>query len=224
MKDQYFGDFGDYQKISLLKELQKEDLTVLLHWMKTRDDGSGDGKHVSYLSDPEKWRLYDADIYDSLKEGMATGRRTLQHIENGKYSSGVQFLSEYIEDDSIRSSLLTKIIKSKQDVVLFDPDNGIEVLSTNRNNKHKYVTWLEIRTAYESGKSVIIYQHYPRANRVTYIQSRLAEIKERISCKPFAIQVRHSTYLIMSQTKHDRRLRNVAENLSHIWGNLAVLH
>ncbi len=56
MKDQYFGDFGDYQKISLLKKLKTTGLTITAYWMKTKDDQSTDGKHITYLTKPELWR------------------------------------------------------------------------------------------------------------------------------------------------------------------------
>jgi hypothetical protein len=46
-----------------------------------------------------------------------------------------------------------------QDVIFFDPDNGIEVASTRNSNKHKYVSYQLLKRFWDLEKSLIIYQH-----------------------------------------------------------------
>ena len=49
MKNQYFGDIGDYGKYGLLRFLAQNGVKIAVNWYLTTNDGSGDGKHVSYL-------------------------------------------------------------------------------------------------------------------------------------------------------------------------------
>lgn len=222
MKDQYFGDFGDYQKVSLFKILRDQGLRVLVYWMKTPDDGSSDGKHVTYLEKPELWRSFAPDIYDFLKEKIGTGERLLTHIEESTYGSGIGFLNQSIEDSEERAGALKRVIESEADIVLFDPDNGIEVVSTNKRNIHKYVTWDEITRAFQSDKSVIIYQHFSRSNREDFIRGKMAEIHKRVTGEIRSVQVRHSVYFFLIQESHGESLGKVIADFANIWKNLAI--
>ena len=220
MKDQYFGD---YQKVSLLKYLQDNHLKVLVHWMRTKDDESTDGKHITYLEKPKIWRQFHEDVFDFLKLKIASGERHLKHIEDSSYGSGITFLNEYIEDIVSRDKALKQLIKSDSDVVFFDPDNGIEVASTNKKNIHKYVMWDEIIQAFESEKSVIIYQHFSRTNRETFIQDKAKEIQKHVSCPTISVQVRHSVYFFLIQPKHEKKLQNTIKEFSSSWKHLAIV-
>jgi hypothetical protein len=52
---------------------------------------------------------------------------------------------------------------SGRDLVFFDPDNGIEVLSKpcGGRDSSKYVYWDELQETYRSGQSVLVYQIFP---------------------------------------------------------------
>lgn len=68
MQDRYAGDIGDFGKFALLKELERQELTVGVNWYKTEpldseknSDGSfkrDDGKHIDI---PENITSYDLD-------------------------------------------------------------------------------------------------------------------------------------------------------------------
>ena len=58
MKNQYFGDVGDYGKYGMLRFLADNGIKIAVNWYLTPDDGSNDGKHITYLED-EKNRRYD---------------------------------------------------------------------------------------------------------------------------------------------------------------------
>ena len=51
MKDQYFGDAGDYGKYGLLRFIAEKGIKIGVHWYLTDSDDSNDGKHTAYLSD-----------------------------------------------------------------------------------------------------------------------------------------------------------------------------
>jgi hypothetical protein len=222
MKDQYFGDFGDYQKVSLLN-LLSEDLKVTVYWMKTVDDGGTDGKHIAYLKKPDIWRTFEPNIFDFIAEKIGTKKRRLSHIESSPYGKRIQFINKHIEDEDVRAGILKDICADKTvDVVFFDPDNGIEVLSTNKKNAHKYVTWEEISKTFNSGKSVMIYQHFSRVNREKFIKHKLQEIRKRLHAPTLALQVKHSVYFFILQERHQAKATKAIEKFSKIWKEWAV--
>jgi len=49
-----------------------------------------------------------------------------------------------------------------QDIIFFDPDNGIEVPSMKNSEKYKFVTYRLLVKFWNLGKSLIIYQHEGR--------------------------------------------------------------
>ena len=57
MKDPYFGDVNDFRKYGLLRLLSIQDrLRLGVCWMLTEPDGTTDGRFLSYLAQPEKYR------------------------------------------------------------------------------------------------------------------------------------------------------------------------
>ncbi len=224
MKDQYFGDFGDYQKLSLLHILRNQDLNIVVHWLKTRDDASTDGKHIVYLEAPSLWRDYDPEVYDYLKDRFSTGRRTLAHIENSHFCRDITFKNSYIEDLLDRESLMHSILSDpKCQLVFFDPDNGIEVASTNRKNVHKYVLWKEMTAAFDSGKSIMIYQHFSRSNRENFIREKLANLKEKLGADVLSLRGKHSVYLLAIQKDHSEKIRESLAIFYSKWKNLGTI-
>ena len=64
MKDQYFGDINDYRKYGLLRAIVRTSgMRLMVAWMLTPDDGSTDGKFVSYLEHPGKWSCHEIPFY-----------------------------------------------------------------------------------------------------------------------------------------------------------------
>ena len=66
MKNQYFGDIGDYGKYGLLRCLAEQGLSIAVNWYLTPKDASNDGSIRGYLS-KEKDRRYDPELYDALR-------------------------------------------------------------------------------------------------------------------------------------------------------------
>ena len=66
MKNQYFGDIGDYGKYGLLRYLGERGLSIAVNWYLTPNDASNDGNIRGYLS-KEKDRRYDPELYDALR-------------------------------------------------------------------------------------------------------------------------------------------------------------
>ena len=97
MKNQYFGDFGDYQKLSLLKCLRDEGkLNITVHWMKTKDDASTDGKRITYLNDPVNWDSFDKEIFNFLKGHIDLKKRDLALYETSHHAKGLKFVNDHM--------------------------------------------------------------------------------------------------------------------------------
>lgn len=56
MQDRYAGDIGDYVKLAMLRSLSAGKRLGILWWLYPDESHNQDGKHVSYLTEPGKWR------------------------------------------------------------------------------------------------------------------------------------------------------------------------
>ena len=63
----YVGDIGDYAKFRLLRALLC-DRRLGLSWYLFPDEGNNDGRHIDYLDPPTKWRCFDEQTFDTLKD------------------------------------------------------------------------------------------------------------------------------------------------------------
>lgn len=169
MKNQYFGDVNDYKKYCIIRLLAQDlGLSTTVCWMLTPDDARGDGRRVGYLKKPRVWRKYDPVLFDYLKSYVVDyGRRTIKVVQNNAVLGNCNFFDRIITDDpKDRADYFLKLsdITKNSDVVFLDPDNGLEVASVpyGGKNSSKYVYQQDVRNAYESGCSVLVYQHFPR--------------------------------------------------------------
>lgn len=226
MKNQYFGDFGDYQKFSLLKMLRDVGrFKITTHWMKTTDDGGADGRHIGYLKKPQTWNSFDKSIFDFIKKHVDNKTRNLALYEKSAHAIGIKFVNDHVENPKKRLKLLDEIRNDKKsNLIFFDPDNGIEVKSTNSRNVHKYVLWGDIETTFNSGKSVLIYQHFSRKNRDVFIKEKLDEMRDRFSADIFAIKVEYSVYFLLAQRHHVSNIRKSLAGYSSIWKSRCCIH
>ena len=72
MKNQYFGDIGDYGKYGLLKFLGEHDVKSAVNWYLTKDEENkpGDGKFTKYLEKDEEYLKYDQDLFCILQKKL----------------------------------------------------------------------------------------------------------------------------------------------------------
>jgi len=184
MKNQYFGDINDYKKYSLLRLLSGwGQIETAVCWVLTEDDDRTDGRRIRYLERPDIWRSYDPIVFEHLREYvLEKGVRNISHIEKDNILPKCRFYKEFIYDDiDSRTRFFKKFLEFAQgsDLVFFDPDNGLEVKSVPRGRKRssKYIYWSEIEVAYRSGHSILLYQHFPRKPRESFIRSLIHQFK-----------------------------------------------
>lgn len=225
MKDQYFADFGDYQKFSLLtclRDIGKFKLCV--HWMKTKDDTSNHGSRIGYLQEPAVWRHHDPDIFSFLAAQLPLKKRSLTAYEKSAHAVGILFAREHVEQAAQRTLLLESVCTNAAiEILFFDPDNGIEVKSTTKSNQQKFVLWSELKQAYAAGKTLLVYQHFTRKNRDVFIREKLEEIEKHLAIPAVALRVKHSVYFFIPQKRHRVRLEKSLKEYVRRWKDLALI-
>lgn len=209
MKNQYVADINDFKKYSLIRCLSNAVSGVGVCWMLTVNDGSVDGKHIGYIEKPDKWRSLDPELFESLKKCIVSENRHIRYLEKSGVLENSKFYScELTDNINERLSYFEAARECLNDtsLVFFDPDNGIEVKSKPQGYKgsSKYIYWSELEGFYSTGKSVLIYQHFSRQKRSTFIKSISGELVKRLGVKTvYAFQGSHSVFFLIPQEEHD---------------------
>jgi hypothetical protein len=156
MQNQFFGDRHDFYKYFFLKEITK-DYSLGIHWCLVPDEGGKAGQTL--LTDKEKNK--DQDLYKILTNTTGQNVENIEPYFSKHLRHEIAFFSEphvdYSNDFLYEQEAVNCL--SYQDIIYFDPDNGIEVPSTNNKNKYKYVSYRLLQRFWQMEKSLIIYQH-----------------------------------------------------------------
>jgi hypothetical protein len=183
MKDQYIGDINDFHKYALLRALGDALRAPLrVCWMLTPADGRRDGGRLAYLNGPSEFRNFDPPLFDALAELVSQDRRNVQALQATGLLPNATFHPAILADDSAERDRYFANVHSSlgpDELVFFDPDNGLEVPSTPRGRRGsaKYLYWDELEGALGEGRTICVYQHFPRRPRATF----LAGLLERMS-------------------------------------------
>lgn len=213
MKHQYVGDINDYRKYALLRALSARGANrVGVCWMLTPDDGSVDGNKLAYLGQPERFRHFDPELFDILVHAASEpDRRRLQTIEDSGALANALYHNDTLPDDKNgRAAFMERCASEFRDaeLVFFDPDNGLEVtLPKGRKNSSKYLYLDEVAAFYEAGKSILVYQHFPRVERKAF----LASCTERLrgvapGSAVWAFTTSHVVFLLLVHPESPARL------------------
>lgn len=172
MQDRYTGDIGDYVKLGLLRALSVGRHLGIAWYLYPDEAHNGDGRHVRYLQQPEKWRALDADLFDALNTVVAT-RRAVNAIE----ASGViaaNFHSVPLTSGNLpwqrrsgwRSAWFDSLkqVMNGADIVFADPDNGLVDDDPQRRGKSKFGKQMPLAEVLglANGRSAVIYHHNTR--------------------------------------------------------------
>jgi hypothetical protein len=225
MKDQYFGDINDYRKYGLLRAIIPAGrFRLLVAWMLTPDDGSTDGKFISYLEHPGKWSRHDPVLFQTIKELLASSQeRRVSLIENTDLLPKAEYFSSHVPDtDSGRRSWFNLLAHRAQgsSFIFLDPDNGLEVKSKAYGGKDssKFLYWREVEALWASGKSLLIYQHFIREKRLNFIQ-RMLEALGSVTPGSFveAFSTPHVVFLMALRPKHQEFHGAIVSSVQEKW-------
>ena len=196
MKNQYFGDIGDYGKYGLLRYLADRGLSVAINWYLTPDDETNDGNMRGYLS-KEKDRRYDPELYDVLREMCARHEKdvgrfaTLGMIPDAIYFDGIvepkpgSPLSNAKKREA-RACWHQNALEACDgaELVFMDPDTGLRPgCPSARKDAAKFVFASEICDYYDRGQDVIYYCH--KGHRTDAHWERAKHIM--LDCRPDAV-------------------------------------
>lgn len=159
MKDQYFGDAGDYGKYGLLRFIAEKGIKIGVHWYLTDSDDSNDGKHTAYLSD-KKMKEFDPELHQTLGEMVAKKEtRKTSVFEDKKMIPNAIYFHEIVPQNinGKRNEWHKKAFEFFRDreLVFMDPDNGL--LGKQRRHKDKFCFPNEVADFYKDGKDVVYY-------------------------------------------------------------------
>jgi len=228
MKNQYFGDINDYKKYSLLRHLSSwGQMETTICWVLTRNDDGSDGNRVKYLEQPDKWRDYDPTLYEYLQKNvLRRGIRDVKILETSDILANFRFYSKIVDDDiKLREAYFNRFLEFAKgtDLVFFDPDNGLEVKSIprGRKNSSKYLYWSEVKDSYEAGHSILIYQHFPRMQRESYIHNLVQQFRVITDVgRIFYYKTRHVVFFLLPQPKHEELFIENNANILNVWGKI----
>lgn len=224
MKHQYVGDINDYRKYALLRALSAGGANRIgVCWMLTPDDGGADGGNLAYLQQPQRFRHFDPELFDILAHAASEpDRRRLQTIEDSGVVPGANYFNETLPDDlSGRATFMERCASQLGDteLVFFDPDNGLEVsLPKGRKNSSKYLYLDEVAAFYRTGKSLLIYQHFPRVERSAFIAQRIEQLRDAApGCAIWTFTTAHVVFFLLVHPESPARLAVAAIEACTRW-------
>ena len=225
MKNQYFGDINDYKKFGLLRAISSaSNLSILIAWMLTENDGSTDGKFIQYLQEPDEWRHYDPPLYGKLVRLLNRKvARKVSLIEDSIILNGSFYYSKHVPDSAQgRTAWFNELtrVSNDCDLVFLDPDNGLEIASRpyGRKNSSKYLYWSEVGDLWADGKSLLIYQHFIREKRETFIDRMLNTLSEKApSSIVDAFSTANVVFLLALQPCHHQLHTPIINSVRSSW-------
>jgi hypothetical protein len=175
MKVQYLGDVNDYRKYALLRLLADGGLKIGINWLLTGNDGRRDANKRSYLSQPDDWKAYDPDLFAILaKLPEAPTPHDLRQIEQQDIIPGAVYFELPVPcGAAAREAYHVSSMQALTacDLIFFDPDNGLTPASVSKARAAgvKFVFDDELASHYEAGRSLLVYQHFPRVERTGFL-------------------------------------------------------
>ena len=164
-------------------------------------------------------------VFEHLRDNvLEKGVRDISIIERGDILPNCRFYKDYIHDDiDLRDRYFVKFFKFAKgtDLVFFDPDNGLEVKSIPRGKKNssKYLYWSEVKDSYQAGHSILIYQHFPRMQRESFIRNLVRQFKAMTEVdRIFYYKTRHVVFFLLTQSKHESLFIENNANILNAWG------
>jgi hypothetical protein len=210
MKEQYVGDINDYRKYALLRILADGGrIKIGVCWMLTEGDGTTNGSKTAYLDKPERYRAADPELFDLLRSAIARqdGRR-LAAIEASGAIPGAVYFNDLLPDDRVgREAFMAAQLNALRDaeLVFFDPDNGLEVGSKPKGRKEssKYLYLDEVEQTYVAGKSIVLYQHFPRKERQSFITETAQKLAKNLpAARIYGVVTSDVVFMIALQPIH----------------------
>lgn len=222
MKEQYVGDVNDYRKYALLRLFGQSGLRLGVCWMLTPNDSRSDGNKLGYLDQPKQER-HDPELFALLRRVRnEPDARRLILIEGSEILPRAVFVNTVVPETLFERQLWFKQASAAladADVIFFDPDNGLEVGSVGkgRRNSSKYVYRDELAATYRAGHSLLVYQHFQRKERESFICDVAGDLRRiAADAEIWAIRTSHVVFMLAIQPRHRAALSAAAHHVREI--------
>ncbi len=223
MKNQYVGDINDYVKYGILRCFAETGCCLGVWWMLTPSDGRQDGSKTAYLMQRDRYSHHDPALYSLLQRLVHGDRRDVSHIASSGLLGQASFFDELVPAGiASRRAWVERGLKqlAGADLVFFDPDNGLSVKSVSKgsSNAEKFLFDDEVSAAWSEGQSALVFQHYPREKRDSYIARQLERLQYltpggRVS----ALRGANVVYLLAVQDAHLVKSRRAMAMIAVRW-------
>jgi hypothetical protein len=230
MKDQYVGDINDFLKYAVLRSIQAvHRASLFVCWMLTDDDLGTDGRKLSYLSDPATYRGRDPELFDTMRQLVLNGPRSTRAIEQANVLPRASFFRCKLDDGlRNRETFLAQMWERARghEVVFFDPDNGLSVASVpaGRAGSRRYIDCQELTPALKIGASVILYQHFPRVARESYVFVQLSRLAAALpGYSTLAVHSPHVAFLAAAREGDSAWFATAFQLVAARWGGALTL-
>jgi hypothetical protein len=237
MQNRFVGDIGDYVKLAILRALSPGYHLGIAWWLFPDEAHIQDGRYIDYLQRADRWRRYDPDLFDSLRQIVASGPRDVSALEAPNILSGAIFANEMFPFESVirdrrqaRQEWLARVKKSLADanLIFVDPDNGLEpgFFSHGSAKSGKSVRLSELREFAAPGRCLIVYHRQMRRGGSRYGEIDLWVERLRVcgfttidalSAKPYSPR-----FFFLLDAPADVRRR--AEQIKQNWNGLITWH
>lgn len=202
MKVQYFGDRHDWFKYRSLLRLGDTKLPIGHFWMMTPPDGRPDGNHDILDRETKNLRLDESRLLEFIQAHRNDRDHGFKKFQTSGLLPRVKFFDEELPTHGgvDREALIQRCLASfkEQEVIFFDPDNGLEVRSNpyHQAESRQYVYLKELKTFFDAGKSLVVYQHKSFHSLDVIINSKMDMLKEYFKNHNIFI-VSHTRILIL---------------------------
>lgn len=235
MKNQYFGDIGDFGKYGMLSALLDTGLLLGINWYLTENDARTDGRHLAYL-DQDEYRVCDPELHQFLNSCVRNETRYVAKLADfPRFQTAKTYAKifglEHIPalDEQGRAERIkyrenwfaeSLAALAGSNIVFCDPDNGLETRSGNPFAKDgvKYTRVEEVEHTLETGMSVVLYQHRDRSSDTAYA-ARFTEVRDKMHIPEIALRMlrfrRYSVrdYLFFMLPRHRPQIETAINGL-----------
>lgn len=233
MKNQYFGDLGDYGKYGMLRYLASNNIRIAVNWYLTPDDSSNDGKHISYLEKGDM-RKYDPALFDVLKAMVDAGQRDVMAFEDKDMIPNAVYYNHILHNEG-ETKAEKRVYRERwhkdalaacenADLVFLDSDNGAcEKEPGSFKDSVKYCYADEIADYYDAGHNVV---YYCSKGRRTYEQweDTKALMQRRLPDAKIAIITFHKgtqrSYIFVLHKENFRKYAELLKKFLWKWSRI----
>lgn len=225
MKNQYFGDIGDYGKYGLLRYLADRGLSIAVNWYLTPNDESNDGNIRGYLS-KEKDRHYDPELYDVLREMCARHEEDVGRFAARGMIPGAIYYNSIVEPRpgsplsdatkrEVRGCWHQSALKTciGPELVFMDPDIGLRPgCPSAKKDAAKFVYASEICDYYDRGQDVVYYCHKGHRTEAQWERAKRVMLEYRPDAVLMGLTYHRGTqrsYIFMVHPRHQETYRKL---------------